>query len=654
MTTPECIDQKSFDREPKIVTQGSFFDVTHEFLELSGNMLYTKELEYSIDDAIKLLERFPDKTEDGLLLAGSFARYLTGNGDEKTNWRIREKAKEMQEKFIHEPENRADFERIAKPDQDIDTAFVFTNTGSLDTLFRFIKENAANVTEQSITKLTSDNKEIHIKTLEYTDSHHTDVHLEFGPVITNTDLIHMTMGFQRSGKRLFHIDIAEFPKDGIEAQLQKRIGGDTIQAQDIYIPITHNEQGETRYTIYSSKTYSVLHKEKILTQKIDKDKQIDIPEMAIRALRIHLIHSEKLFTDTSMKTLTNLFFTEGEGNLFDIRKAIQAFVRSGVPIEKEKMDLFRTELLISMTMNPYETARFLQDTGIYLLIPGLRNFNHADWKNFYTSDAMTFLQAGVPIASQDTRSMESVGYSNEQFKQVRWNDGVNGMHRFIRAFGEVMRNKIPNLDFKNTDQMYTLLFKTEAKKILLSEKQQATNLPNMLLFLLRTYPSGATEREIQKYLEEVTHTEISREIFQKALFEVKARGLIDRQTRYTDKRYTDKKEKVVFYSPRLNADGSLNVRTTPLTNPEIHTAITTIASIESQTKDTLERLLQELPCRSIESFRPLRAYEREFLASEIDKRLLEKGTTGITKDTILQFVTEVQQACVAYSRKRGL
>jgi|GEM_PF-7077126 len=632
--------------ENTTIMTGSFSAEKNKFLRLSENPVYTKEVCTSIDDAMTMLASFPDKTDNGLLLAGSFARYLSGNGDTKTNWQIREKALEMQEKFIHDPQNKSDFKRISRADQDIDTAFVFKNEGSLATLYAFIKSNAPNATETITTLQTPEGLPIQTTHLDFVDAHKTGIHLEFGPISTNPNLIHMTMGFHNNNERVFHIDIAKFPSDGMQTLDQKRIGGSTNEAQDIYIPITLDEQGKLIYKIQSNDAYSVLHKESV---NVEERKAKDVVELSIRALRIHLIHSEYLFTDTSLKSLTALFYTEGKGNIFDIRKTIQSLIRSGETIPKEQMDLFRTELLICMANDPYETAKFLQDTGIYLLIPGLKNFNHHDWKNFFTSTALTFLQEGTPITPKEMRSIEGVQYSHGEFKKVKWNEGVNGMQRFIRAYGEVMKSKLPDLDLKNYDQMYSLLFKTESKKLLLSEKQQATSLPNMLLFLFRTYPSGVTEREMQGYLQTMTNQEISREIFQKALFQIKTKGLIDRQTRMTPDG-----SKVVFYSPRLTADGSLNVTTTPLTNNEIHTALIGIQYIDQSAIHTLEHLLLQLPCRSIESFRPLRSYERELLATEMHTQLLESGNTTISKDTVLNFIMEVQQACVGYSKKRGL
>lgn len=629
-------------------TQKSLLSEVQGIMRLSENPIYTDRLFASVNDGLTLLTSFPDKTDDGCVLAGSFARYLTGNGDPRTNWHIREKAAHMITTFIHEPENVADFARIASADQDIDTAFVFKNNGSLDTLYALIKSNAPQATEYTTTAKALDGRELITRHLQYTDAHHTQVDLEFGPIRTNPNLIHMTMGFYQNNQRLFHIDIAKFPSDGMETLDQKRIGGDTNQAQDIYIRLSLDDQNNSTFMLDPKYEYSVLHKESIDTMEKEPN---DITELAIRALRIHLIHSEKLFTDMSPKTLTALFYTEGKGNLFEIRKTIQTLIRQKKEIPKEQMDLFRTELLICMANDPYETAKFLQDTGIYLLIPGMSNFTHQDWKNFFTSTAFTFLQEGRPILAKGVRSMDSVQYSHEEFLKVKWNDGVNGIQRFIRAFGEVMKQKIPDLDLKNYDHMYTLLFKSKPQKISLSETQHATSLQNMLLYLFRSHPSGVTEREMQGYLQTMTNGEISRDLFQKTLFQIKSRGLIDRQTRLTSDG-----NKVVFYSPRLNKHGDLDMHTTPLTHQEIQDAIShmELGNISGKARNVLEQLLQQLPCRSIESFRPLREYERDMLAQKIEEELQKRNDIMIATDDIKLFIARVQQACISFSRKRGL
>jgi len=644
--------EKATNHEQHGIFRGRFHEKTKNFLSLSGDPIYTEELFASIDDSVKLLASFPDKTNDGLMLTGSFARYLAGCGKTETNWHIREKAKEMHSRYIFNPTHKADFTRVSKPDQDIDVSYAFTNGGSLEKLYAFVKSNTPNAVETTTVEIASDKNEIHVTHLTWTDRNNTHIDLTYGPNTENPELTHMTMGFYNSQERLFHIDIAKYPTTGLESEIQNRSGGDSNEAQDILIPIHLNDEGETEYVLDATKIYNLLHKESVNLNAKDMKSFVNL---TLRALRIHLIHSEDLFTNPSPKILSQLFYSEKnetmeKNNIFDIfdfRKRIQEDIQSGKKLSEKSYALLKTELLICMANDPFETAKFLQDTGFYLLIPGLRNFNHEDWKNLFTSNAFTFLRDGTPIPRKDARDIESIQYSHAQFKLAKWNTDVNGIKMFIHAFGEAMKRKVPNLNLLDYDQMYELLFFTESKTY--TPRKQFTSVPNALIDLFKIHPSGVTEREMQGYLQAITPVEVSREEYQQALFEMKQRGIINRQTRYTDQ-----EKKVVFYSPRLNVDGSLNLRTTPLTHPEIHNSITDIPYIESDTKNVLEQLLQQLSCRSIESFRPLRSYEREFLANDMEKLLQENGNKSISKETMLQFVTEVQQACVAYSRKRGL
>ncbi len=631
--------------EPDLIYQRSLFDDTESFLVRSENPIYTKSLLYSIDEEIKLLARYPDKTNAGFMLVGSLARYLSGHGDIDTNWKIRKKADNMKY-FINNPTHMLDFARISGPDQDMDTTFVFNDAGSLESLYAYIKANVGDAVENITYETSTNGVPIQTTYLDFIDKHNTKIHLEYGPICTNPNVIHMTMGFFNDKERVFHIDIAEYPKDGIQAENQNRLGGNTILAQDVRLPIYVNGNDETMYTLDLNKRNSLFFKERI---NID-EKPIDaVMELAIRALRIHLIHSDQLFYDSSFTSLTPLFFTKGNGNLFDLRKGIQGFIRAGEKLRKEKNELLKTELLICMAYDPYETAKFLHDTGLYLLFPGLRTFTHADWKRLYTSNAFTFLRDGTPIINKDVRSIENVQYSHEYFQRVRWNRNVNGIKMFIRAFGEVMKTKITDLDINNYDQMYTLLFTTESTAPRFH--RQFTNLPNALIDALKTYPSGVTEREIQEYVQSIIKQKITREEFQVALFTLKQKGYIDRHNRWVNSN-----TKVVFYTPRLNKNGHLDTTTISLRHLEIKRAIANIQVPNgNETKmQILEEILQLLPCTSVESFRALRENERNLLVNLMEEELKKRNDITFANEDLKIFISEVQRACINFSRKRGL
>jgi len=661
MTTCEHVRSNVIERK-ELRTSGSLTEYLNGFLELSRNPLYTKELKDGVKGMLTTLAGFENKDENnGMMLTGSLARYIAGNGDPMTNWHIREKAKEAADKATTEWV-RKDLLKIANPDQDIDTVFNFTNGNTLADLYTYLSQQFPNGTTKKETvwenQLPSD--ENCLKTYMFTDKNGIGVQVEIGPIKTNPNITHMAIGFYENNARLFHIDIADYPKTGSQAKDQKRQGGLTIIAQDLLIPLHHNKaKTDVLYKINKKGIVDLNFKERIrydkdTTGETEKDTG-DVFELAARALRIHLIHSEKLFEEKSAQSLTKLFFTD---ELFDIRKRLQDFVCNGNELDSNKRKLITTELLISIILDPIETAKFLQDTGLYFLLPGMSEFNHQDWKNFYNADAFAVLDPGVPLPDKVTRrSLANVGENQEKLQKIRWNRGINGALLFFEAYGEAMKHHLSGIVTKNIDQTYSLAldkqFHTTHSRVISAKHTLSSTIPTVL----KCFPSGLTEKEMHSIIERQTGIKITRTIFKRALFEAKSLGYIDHQNRMPSDQVIEKIPTISFYSPRMNNQGELETTLLLLNEQSIATKIATLEfqDISDQTATvTLKKYLMNLSAHSIESFRPMKKFDIKLLTNEMRRTLQSNNEEPILRDTIYRFFKGIHKFCVEYSRQRGL
>ena len=289
---------------------------------------------------------------------------------------------------------------------------------------------------------------------------------------------------------------------------------------------------------------------------------------------------------------------------------------------------------------------------MYLLIPGLRTMSHTDWRKLLTSNAFAFSKPGKLHTRRDFRTIGDVQAAQDEFNRHPWDKNNNGIMMFFRAFAEVKKSQYPALDPSDYDQLYTMLFETKNT----ADNEPVTwqgieHLPQTIAHIMKNFPSGSTERELQSSLMAVTSEQITKEEFRSALFQLKSIGFVDKQARTTNDR-----KPVTFYSPRLNAHGTFEQSTVSLQIPEIDTMLEHISmpNISQGTADVLHSLLPHLSCTTVESFRPLREYDIDYLVKQMQEDIHTKTTVEITDDMLKLYLFEVQKCCIQFGRKRGI
>ncbi|MFZ2025018.1 MAG: hypothetical protein WAV51_01950 [Microgenomates group bacterium] len=651
----------TFGKEHEPIQTGYVGDYIPFFMELAKNPIYTKELFSRIDTTLSLLGRYEDtQKSDGITLTGSLARYLVGNGDPEDNWIIREDAAAVQKMLPLDSKNIAVLSNITKADQDIDMSFRFTEKGSLPHLYEYLKKNLLN-TSESVIKEYSTEKNVsfyaHYLTLELSDS--LSMKIRFGPIGTNPVKSNIVIGFHNSEERLFHIDISAFPQTAKETEDQKRQGGPTIDGQNIRIPLSLNDNGRLMFTFDENTGYNLVGKEHIFHEKMP-----GIVELANRALRIHLIHAPETFTDTTLQQLTQLLYTE---DLFKLRQIVRDFTSSGGHLSNEAYKLLKIELLIAMSRNPRELARFLQDTKIADLVPGLADFTHDEWKKFHTSNSLMYLSEGKILVEKQFRSMDTVKESYDIFKSRSVYHLDNGIKMFLQGFGEVIAESDKSIDPNNLDQLLTKLFDDSSiKERPNSIKGVKANETDIVFSILKREPGGMTENELFaefiKNRDTVTLDTIDalKNKFKKTLFYVKAEGDIDKVIRYHF--VGDDKVADVFYHIRQAKNigehiEKIRMKGTNLENILRRVDFETLQ--EHLDENTINQLIKTLPYLSyiyLESYRPMRPRDIRFLAKEMSQYLKQNHINeALAKDNekLVMFLSEVQKACISYSRTRG-
>lgn len=651
MSNRETQPIRQKDVEPIVI--GYLDGDIRTFLSLSGNPVYTPELCTSVNSMMTILASYEHtQPEDGLTLTGSLARYIAGNGDQQTNWTIRQTTAETDIPDGLSPEAIRTFNEITAPDQDIDTCLRFTGEGSLSDLYTYIRTRTPEATESVISQRGPRNEEIPLYQRSFTQENGIRVTISYGPIKTNPAVKHIKIGFYGTDERLFHIDVSAFPTNARDAREQKRQGGLTVFGQDIRIPLHLDAENRVSYVLDEAHAYNIQGKEHI---DLDDRDLSSLTELAVRALRIHLIHSPALFEDTSAQSLTSLFFTD---DIFAIRNRIRQDITHGKRISKDTLFLLRKELVISMVLDPYETAKFLQDTGIYLCIPGLRTMSQKDWRNLFISDAFTYAKPGKVHMEKKFRSIKDIGQSHGQFLSDRWYKGTNGITMFMDALGEVKKTPGMPLFFRETTDLQDRSLMQKRKKTIDLHVHRLldiypttdTRMTNALLSIMMHNPSGLTEIEMQHQISQALHTRIDQTAFRNIFHEVKSLGCIDKHVRST----SDNKQ-VFFYSPRIDANGNIKEGNLLFTGKvmEKMRALIDTPSLSPQTRQLLETCVRQLPFRTIESFRPLREWDIDMISDDMQQMMQDNHMPMTDREGIVLFLKGLQHACISYLQARG-
>lgn len=358
------------------------------------------------------------------------------------------------------------------------------------------------------------------------------------PIITNPDLDKITIKFLYSSdnctKPIIHVDVSRFPNSGVEAITQKRHGGRTAKFQDYgRIPLTTSDDERIAYYVTDKARSAFDGQESI---DISGKDITGIVELGLRALRAKLIHvPEKL----PLK-INYLSLGFSANTIFSIRQKTEESVILNQNLSMKDMYLGLKDLVLCFNYDPYITLQFLQDSGLYILIPGLKSLSSKDWHNLYLSEWLNLTTEDELFLSPDKRSLDKLYKDQEEYKARGLSDGLM---RVVHAVHEINNNG-SKFDLENAFSKFI-----ESDKVCFNtEKMTTIESSRVVSYILSYFKGGLTEIEIHRIYNSLVQKRIDREGFRKIFQELKLTSQIDKQLHLVkDGR---KNKSVIFYTLR--------------------------------------------------------------------------------------------------------
>ena len=260
--------------------------------------------------------------------------------------------------------------------------------------------------------------------------------IQYGPIPTNPDREGAEIKIQNkeNGETAFLIHPGVWPQEAQDAIEEGRMG-DTSRKQD-FCTVPVEVRGDQLI-------YQVPRQAREVMDQVDgiPELSLNIPpdevskkmgrfmDKAIRALRINLLHPLEDKVD-----FNHFFPLFNDKSRWNLRTVIQYFVAQGVSMPEHVKSNVRRELLLCLTIDPYLTARFLRDTGLTALIPGLADLTWTDWQEILNSNELT-LTLG-PLDRRSTplseRGADYLAQQRQAYKETKF-DGAERFFHALRA-----------------------------------------------------------------------------------------------------------------------------------------------------------------------------------------------------------------------------
>lgn len=460
-------------------------------------------------------------------LTGSMARFAAGFGSMEKYQKGREGAKQIFEQ-LDESGDKTQYDTLrkivtdlAEGDIDMDLCFNFETNFSLLDLQNHLKQQFKNNPsfQEEEKSIEINNKKLLINTFFVDINDKYQLTITHEPIVTNPNFKKITVGIAHISegglKKIIHIDMSRFPKTGIEGREQKRHGGRTIKSQDRCRLILNSDGCGITYQISDYARSALSGQESI--ENFGKD-IAGTTELSLRALRIHLIHS----SDNLPININYLSPFLNAKSLFSLRKRFQEFTvsdKSGATMKG--MSLSLKELVLCFNYDPYITLQFLQDSGLYLLLPDLKNLSSKDWHDLYLSDWLNLSTEAGDFISTEKRSMGSLVENQKEYKSRGLTNGFTSVMRAIHEIGGKKN------DF-NLEEAFDSFVNGNSKKFNI-EQITKDNSITALSLILGYFSGGLSEIEAHRIYDSSGNKNTKETHFRGILRELKLTSRVDKK-----------------------------------------------------------------------------------------------------------------------------
>lgn len=480
-------------------------------------------------------------------LTGSMARFAAGFGSMERYWQGKDGAGELLKQLSDESSNHESDQlksivaNLSNSDLDMDLCFRFKDSSSLLDLYSYLNKSFSSAPKYNREEKTVEikNKIFIIKSFSVGLGDNYQMGVVYEPILSNPRFNKITIGFssfsQNISKNIIHIDMSEFPKTGIEGREQKRHGGRSVGSQDKCRLVLENKGEKVVYKMTDSAKYALYGQETVGTYG---KTMAGVAELALRALRIRLIH-----TPNDLPIKMNYFAPSFDfKSIFLLRKSAQEYV-----LENKKQLSFKEivlplkDLVLCFNYDPYITLQFLQDSGLYLLFPDLRNLSENKWRNLYLNDWLNLTTEGDRFIASEKRSLTSLIKDQTEYKRRGLKDGFTSTLRAI--------NETKNLKKEfNLEESFKSFISGESTKI--NKERVAKSPPTKAIFLImHAFKGGLTEVEIHRIYNSIYPSKLYKNSFRGELRKLKLNSRVDKQLRKIQVRGTDRS--VTLYHLRI-------------------------------------------------------------------------------------------------------
>lgn len=272
-------------------------------------------------------------------------------------------------------------------------------------------------------------------------SNHFDIAVEAGPNPVNLRRQLMTISINdvRSQKGVFHVDIGEFSRTSFDQEAERRLGKTSLKQDECLIPLFLRE-GKPQYQLPRPVEKLMQMPDEITTETENAD---DVIDLFLRALRINLLHEIKSIPMENGKPLLlpklDMLFPQFKSDsLLALYDRMIEFHGRGEQIgDNFRLPIMR-ELVLCLSIDPYVTVQALRDSGIFLLIPGLRSISKDQWDRILRS---RWFVVAPKVSSVKERTFHYIEQERVRYRYgdpaIQLHKPYDGLERFILALRDL-------------------------------------------------------------------------------------------------------------------------------------------------------------------------------------------------------------------------
>lgn len=308
------------------------------------------------------------------------------------------------------------------------------------------------------------------------------IHVYTGPVPTNVKIpiFVLTLLDRETKERIFHVDFVVPPQDATSAYGEKRQGA-TSAKQDECIAQLTVQDGRLHYAMTRHAVDVMNGPDALLTESNDTASNMEI---GFRAVRMNTLHEVEALN--SLRAFMPLFRSD---SLFDFRHRMLRFAQEQNELSPSVLPLIMRELALCLTIDPYVTVQFLRDSGIALLIPGLRNLTREDWDAILRSKQFVLeVIDGKRAATKSDRNWVFMEWQREYYRlgepEKKIEKQYDGVERFMMALAELY----PELFLSRKEDawaMYRSLWVDPKQRVEIATKDHAIDVPSQAVAVIR-------------------------------------------------------------------------------------------------------------------------------------------------------------------------